>query len=175
MWNRMLGWALLGALAFFAAPSMEAGALPRPAKPLEFKALDGSSVSLEKLRGKPVLVMFFSTDCPHCQQAAARIAPVYRELHAKGFEIVGLAMNPGAAANLGSFVAKYDVAFPVGLATRKEFAEFAEMALMQRFYYPYFLYVDPKGVVREEKQGSDRQYFEDLEESLAASVAKLTQ
>lgn len=173
MWNRMLGWALLSAVALCAVPVLEAGSVPRPAKPLEFKALDGSVVSLEKLRGKAVLVMFFSTDCPHCQQAAARMAPVYEELRGKGFEIVGLAMNPGAEANLRSFVQKYDVAFPVGLASRKEFAQFAELSLMERFYYPYFLYVDPKGVVQEEKQGKDRQYFADLEKELAASVGKL--
>ncbi len=173
MWNGIAKWALLGALALCAAPSMEAGQLPRPARPLEFTALDGSTVSLAKLKGKAVLVMFFSTDCPHCQQAATRMAPVYRELRGKGFEVVGLAMNPGAESNLRSFVQKYNVEFPVGLASRKEFAEFAEMSLMQRFYYPYFLYVDPKGVVREEKQGSDRQYFAEIEDSIADSVSKL--
>jgi peroxiredoxin len=173
MANRISRRTLLGAAILGAPAIATAGNLPRPAKPLQFKALDGSTVSMEKLRGKAVLVMFFSTDCPHCQQAAARMAPVFRELRPMGFEIIGLAMNPGAEANLRSFVQKYDVEFPVGVATRNEFAEFAELSLMQRFYYPYFLYVDPKGVVREEKQGSDRAYFADLEKNLRASVSQL--
>lgn len=173
MWKQLLVGTALSALLLGLTPSLSAGTVPRPAKPLEFKSLAGETVSLEKLRGKAVLVMFFSTDCPHCQQAAARMAPVYQQLRGKGFEIIGLAMNPGAAANLRSFKEKYDVEFPVGLASRNEFAAFAELSLMERFYYPYFLYVDPKGVVQEEKQGRDRQYFADLEENLAASVAKL--
>ena len=101
------------------------------------------------------------------------MAPVFRQLRPKGFEIIGLAMNPGAEANLRSFAQKYEVEYPLGVATRNEFAAFAELSLMQRFYYPYFLYVDPKGVVREEKQGSDRAYFADLEDNLTASVARL--
>src|SRR5690606_11980624 len=145
--DRISRRALLSAAALGAPALLTAGAVPRPAKPLQFKALDGSVVSMEKLRGKAVLVMFFSTDCPHCQQAAARMAPVFRQLRPKGFEIIGLAMNPGAEANLRSFAQKYEVEYPIGVATRNDFAAFAELSLMQRFYYPYFLYVDPKGVV----------------------------
>ena len=74
---------------------------------------------------------------------------------------------------MGSFVEKYSVKFPVGLATRQDFAQFAEMSVMERFYYPYFLYVDPKGVIQEEKQGSNRQYFDKLEPNIQASIAKL--
>ena len=95
MTRRQMGLALLSGATLAVAPALHAGPTPRPARPLQFQALGGQMVSLEKLRGKAVLVMFFSTDCPHCQQAATRMGPVYEELRKKSCEFLGLAMNPG--------------------------------------------------------------------------------
>ena len=80
---------------------------PRPAPKLEFTSMDGQKVSLADLKGKVVLVMYFSTDCQHCQTAAQTLAPIYKELKPKGFEILGLAMNPTAKQNLGAFRDNY--------------------------------------------------------------------
>ena len=55
-----------------------AGALsgaPRPAQPFEAVSYDGRTVSLDALKGKAAVLMFFSTDCPHCQRTALRIDP----------------------------------------------------------------------------------------------------
>jgi peroxiredoxin len=129
---------------------------PRAAPTLEFTTLQGQQVSLADYRGKAVLVMYFSTDCPHCQQAATVMAPIYEDLRSKGVEFLAMAMNPSAKQNLGAFIQKYGVAYPTGFATRAEFARFAGMSLMQNFYFPYFLFVDPEGASWREEQGSNR-------------------
>lgn len=155
------------------APLTTARDFPRPAQELSFRAMDGRQVSLSDLEGKAVLVMYFSTDCPHCQRTAEVLAPVYADLKSKGVEVLGLAMNPAAQQNLKAFVDKYQVEFPVSTASRQDFARFSGLSMMERFYYPYLLFVDPEGNLVEEHQGSDSRFFSDLDRSLRETFKKL--
>jgi thiol-disulfide isomerase/thioredoxin len=144
---------------------------PRAGGKLEITTLEGKQLNIKDLAGKPVVVFYFSTDCPHCQAAATILAPIYREYHAKGLEIVGIALNPTAKDNAGAFVKQYGVAFPVGLGDRDHFVGFT--GVTGRFYYPYLLFVDKTGQVREEHDGADRAYFADLNASLGKSLDQL--
>jgi thiol-disulfide isomerase/thioredoxin len=69
--------------------------LERLAKPLElaFTAVDGRAVDLRALRGKVVLVDFWATWCGPCIAELPNIKRVYAELHAKGFEIIGITLE----------------------------------------------------------------------------------
>ena len=106
------------------AASVALAADPKPAGEMQFTTLSGDQFDLAKAGGRGCIVMYFSTDCPHCQTTAERLAPVYPDLKAQGIEIVGLAMNPGAKQNLRTFVRKHKVAFPVGFADRQHFSRF---------------------------------------------------
>ena len=47
-----------------------------------------------KLRDEQyVLLLFWDTDCPHCQAAAGELIDFYHQHKKDGFEIVGLALN----------------------------------------------------------------------------------
>ena len=164
----------LGALSLALAVTAAAGTTPRPADPLTFTTHDGKQVSLADYKGKRVVVMFFSTDCPHCQRAATQLAPLYPELAKNGVEILGLAMNPTADKNLANFIKTYKVAFPTGLSNRNQFMAFARLSVMQNFYYPYLLFVDPAGQVREEHQGSERAWFDQFELNLLQTIDRIT-
>ena len=161
------------ASALLASALLLGGPTPRPAKSLELQPVNAQKVALEDLRGKAVMVMFFSTDCPHCQEAARTLAPLYEKYKPQGFEVLALAMNPSAEQNLKQFIETYDVEYPTGYATRSEFSRFSELSVMERFYYPYLIFVDPSGTVRAEHQGGDRQFFGNLAESLEATIQGL--
>lgn len=167
---RLLAAALL---TLSLAGGLHAAETPRDAPPLEFTSVRGAKVSLDDYAGKAVVVMFFSTDCPHCQRAAGIMAPIYQQMQGKGVEFLALAMNPTAKQNLGSFIEKYGVAWPTGFATRAEFARFAGISIMQNFYYPYLIFVDPKGNIVREEQGSNRVFFGDLDKSLRDVLSEL--
>ena len=54
--------------------------------------LDGEPVSLSELRGKVVMLDFWSSWCPPCRREAPTLAQVYREYEGKNVEFVGLAI-----------------------------------------------------------------------------------
>lgn len=66
---------------------------------LAFIAADGREVDLARLRGKVVLVDFWATWCGPCIAELPNIKKVYAEYHAKGFEIIGIALENGKLAS----------------------------------------------------------------------------
>ena len=79
---------ILGSIAYlWIAPS---GALQAPNITLQLT--DGKKLKLDSLRGKPVLITFWATSCPGCIKEMPHLIELYQELHAKGLEIIGIAM-----------------------------------------------------------------------------------
>ena len=150
-------------------------AAPRPAQPFEAVAFDGRPVSLANLRGKAAVLMFFSTDCPHCQRTSFRIDPIYRELRQQGFEIVGLSLNRTDNAGLRNFATRFQASFPLALSSRTEFSRISGVSVMTRIYYPYLLFLDREGIIQEEHQGSEQAWFDNLESNFRSVVGNLLQ
>ncbi len=60
---------------------------------LQFTAVDGREVNLDKWRGKVVLLDFWATWCPPCRAEMPNVVATYRKYHDKGFEIVGISLD----------------------------------------------------------------------------------
>ncbi|MBS1787933.1 MAG: redoxin domain-containing protein [Acidobacteria bacterium] len=78
----------------------------------------GDKLKLSSLRGKVVLVDMFLSTCPHCQDHAPNIVAMYNQYKAKGFTVISMATddksNPNAAKNVGRYVTKAKINYPVG-------------------------------------------------------------
>jgi thiol-disulfide isomerase/thioredoxin len=153
--------------------TLAAAETPRPAGPLIFNTSQGKKTSLSDLKGKVVAVMFFSTDCPHCQKTAQLLAPIYDQYHAKGFEILGLAVNPSAAANIDEFASKYAVKFPIGITTRSVWTTFCQLPVIQQSYVPHMVFVDKNGVIQQDHPGGDREFWLDQDAKIRAAIETL--
>jgi peroxiredoxin len=160
---------LLGLVAPLAAADV-----PRPAPPLRMKTLTGETASLWALRGKVVVVMFFSTDCGYCHAATKILVPLYDELRPRGLEILGLAVNSKAPENLGRFATAFQVEFPLAIASRVDWARLGKFHVSARPpYVPHLLFVDREGNIRAEYRGEKRDFYEDLEARFRAVVEPL--
>ena len=64
-------------------------------KPLDirFTALGGREVDLVKMKGKVVLIEFWSTRCGPCIAEMPTVRAVYEKFHDRGFEIVGISLD----------------------------------------------------------------------------------
>ena len=140
---------------------------------MSFRAYDGRDIAIENYKGKVVAVMFFSTDCPHCQTTAQILAPIYQEYRQNGVEILGLAVNPSAQTNLPAFVARYRVDFPVGLGTRMQWSAFGKFSMMKNAYVPHMLFIGKDGQVAEDYPGGDQAFWRDQATNIPAAFDRL--
>jgi peroxiredoxin len=82
-------------------------------KPLDirFTALDGREVDLAKLKGKVVLVEFWSTTCGPCVAEMPRLKAAYEKLHDRGFEVVAISLDDKESA-LRRFIKEKELPWP---------------------------------------------------------------
>lgn len=59
---------------------------------ITLQLIDGEKIKLSSLEGKPVLITFWATSCPGCIKEMPHLIELYDEFHAKGLEIIGIAM-----------------------------------------------------------------------------------
>jgi thiol-disulfide isomerase/thioredoxin len=79
-----------------------------------FDRPEGGELRLEGLRGKPLLVNFWATWCPPCVEEMPMIDAFFRENSAKGWQVIGLAIDQPSAVR--KFLIKTPVSYPIGLA-----------------------------------------------------------
>jgi thiol-disulfide isomerase/thioredoxin len=82
--------------------------------PLTFDTPTGSTLAMQSLRGKPLVVNFWATWCPPCVEELPLLDGFYRQNAAKSWQVVGLAIDQPSAVR--KFLERTPVSFPVGLA-----------------------------------------------------------
>ncbi len=112
--------ALVVVLAVAAVWFMPAGL--RQAPPLVGQTLDGRTLTLEQLRGKPVLVTFWATTCPSCIEEMPHLVELYRELNPKGLEIIGVAMAYDPPEQVRTLARQRQIPYPIVLDTQARIA-----------------------------------------------------
>ena len=65
---------------------------PRMAPAVVFTSINGDKIELKKLKGKPVIVTFWATDCASCIQEIPHLIALYQQFHPQGLEIIAVAM-----------------------------------------------------------------------------------
>lgn len=141
------GFVLVVVLAFAAIWFMPAGL--RAAPPLVGETLDGRTLTLEQLRGKPVLVTFWATTCPGCVEEIPHLIDLYRELHPKGLEIIGVAMAYDPPEQVRAMVQQRQIPYPVVLDRTERIArEFDNVQLT-----PTSVLISPEGHIVQYRLG----------------------
>ncbi|HAN55287.1 MAG TPA: thioredoxin [Betaproteobacteria bacterium] len=80
-----------------------------------FTDLNGKKISMQSLRGKMVLVNFWATSCPGCITEMPLIVETYKRYHAKGFEVIAVAMAYDPPNYVMRFNQERALPFPVAL------------------------------------------------------------
>lgn len=102
---------LLIAAAVFASLQLLA---PRAAAP-DFLLLNGERLPQASLRGRPLLLVFWATNCPPCVHEAPALAALYRARRAQEFEIVAVAMPYDPPANVLAFARAQKLPYKIAL------------------------------------------------------------
>jgi cytochrome c biogenesis protein CcmG/thiol:disulfide interchange protein DsbE len=76
-------------------------------------AIDGSEFDSKSLRGKVVLINFWASWCGPCRMETPSLVEINREYKDRGFEVVGIAVDPEDKGDIHKFVRDYKVDYPV--------------------------------------------------------------
>ena len=134
---------MVSAVSLFAA-----NPVPRKSGEFVIKMTDGKEMLLSSTKGKVVAVEFLFTTCPHCQDSARLLTRLQTELGPKGFQPVGVAINPMAGMLVPDFVKTYGVKFPVGFAESNDMLKFMGFSPMMRWVVPQMVLIDRTGTIR---------------------------
>jgi thiol-disulfide isomerase/thioredoxin len=115
-----------------------------------FDTPQGGSLAFAAFKGKPVLVNFWATWCPPCVEEMPLLDRFYREHAAKGWQVVGLAVDQPSAVR--TFLQKTPVTFAIGLAGL-EGTELTKALGNQSGGLPFSVVIGPDGSVRERRMG----------------------
>ena len=111
----------------------------KPAPPFTLPLLDGSALELSDLRGKVVMVDFWSSWCPPCIEEAPVLAATYRQYAGRGVEFVGVAIWDEEGA-VREFVQRFGVSYPNGLDAKGKIAiDYGLRGIPEKFF------IDPEG------------------------------
>ncbi len=124
-------------------------ALPAAAKDFSFQDIQGNTLRLTDYRGKWVLVNFWATWCPPCQQETPDLIALHNAHKDSDLVVIGVALDSKRPA-VANFIAKYGITYPIviGSYTMAEYEVSAVEALPTSFLY------DPAGKLVSYQEGA---------------------
>ncbi|HVN08416.1 MAG TPA: TlpA disulfide reductase family protein [Patescibacteria group bacterium] len=78
----------------------------KPVPDLSLKDLSGKQIDLKEFRGKVVLVNFWATWCDPCREEIPWLIDLQKKYGARGFQVLGVAMDDEGAKVVQPFVEK---------------------------------------------------------------------
>ena len=90
---------------------------------ITFTTLTGQKIALKDLRGKPVIVTFWATDCPSCIKEIPDLIELYPQYHASGLEMIAVAMYYDPPNHVVDMTKAKQLPYPVALDLNSEHAD----------------------------------------------------
>lgn len=140
----LAGLILMASLS--ALPGQEADRQPAPR--FSAKSINGETFNNESLKGKIILLDFWTTWCPYCREEQKIVDQMYNEFGSQGFVV--LAINVGESKKtVKKYLEANPRACPVVLTGDTNLA-----AMYQANAYPIYVAIDRDGKIAGEQRGA---------------------
>lgn len=115
-----------------------------------FTTITGKKIALKDLRGKPVIVAFWATDCPACIKEIPLLIDLYTQYHKQGLEIIAVAMYYDPPNHVVTMTEEQQLPYHVALDLKAELAHtFGDVKLI-----PSTFLISPDGLIGQKKTGA---------------------
>ena len=111
---------------------------------VSFQTLEGDKLSLEAMRGSPVLVVFWATTCSVCIEEVPELTALYRELEPRGLKLIAVAMPYDPPSRVVAMAEAQQMPYPVALDVSSEITR----AFGDIRYTPSAVLVGPEGQIQ---------------------------
>ncbi len=125
--------------------------------------------TLASLKGKVVLVDFWTYSCINCLRTLPHVEAWYNKYHSAGFEVIGVSTPEFAfekdAGNVNSAIKRYGIPYPVALDNN-----YATWNAYNNEYWPAEYLIDSTGTIRRTEFGEGS--YSQTEEAIRALLAQ---
>ena len=138
-------------MAALVVPASAAVSVGDKAPNFTLDSVDGkSTLKLSDYTGKPTLLVFWASWCPHCQREAPLLQGIYRDLAAKGMNAIGVSADD-TIGDAQDYVQSYGLTFPNAFAGTTAGQQVLSTYGLQGV--PTIYIIDKDGVVRDKFMG----------------------
>lgn len=116
----------------------------------EFESPSGEVLRLADLKGKPLVLNFWATWCPPCVEEMPLIDAFYRQNSAKGWQVIGLAIDQ--PSRVKQFLSQHPVSYAIGLAGLNG-TELGKLLGNTQGGLPFTVVLDAQGQLKQQKLG----------------------
>jgi len=107
----LIGMLVLALLVYGLTTTRASLQVGSPAPEVELTAFDGSPINLAGQRGRIVVINFFASWCPPCQEEAADVQQTWSDYQDQGVQFYGIAYKD-AASPAQAFLDEFGVTYP---------------------------------------------------------------
>jgi len=108
----------------------------------------GERKRLEGLKGRVVILDFWSTSCPACLKGLSILKKLYSKYHQRGVEIIGVNVEGAKESFIRDFSHSFDIRFPLAIDRDLKLAERYKVNSL-----PFTFIIDKNGIIRYTHQG----------------------
>jgi cytochrome c biogenesis protein CcmG, thiol:disulfide interchange protein DsbE len=120
-----------------------APAVGAPANDFALKTLDGRSIGLDALRGKPLMMNFFASWCDPCRDEMPLVNALAAKAAKDGYQVLGIAVEDTRAA-VTQYAQEASLVFPIALDLNSTVKRAYRI-----FGPPATFFIDGQGTIRD--------------------------
>jgi len=130
---------------------------------VEFTLVDGTTLKIDELKDKAVLLNFWATTCAPCRKEIPDLADLYQEFSAKGLQVIGVSMAHERPDQVIAFKQSYKIPYTLALDI--------DSAITKAFgveVIPHTLLISPRGQIEYRHSGVIN--VDDMRKQIAAML-----
>lgn len=116
---------------------------------IKLSLLDGTTLQLADLKGKPVLIDFWATTCASCIKEMPQLIQLYNDYKDRGVMVIGIAMSYDPPNQVAAMQQQIGIPYPVAL----DITDTASQAFGGVRLTPTHFLIDPQGNIVLQKIG----------------------